>query len=325
MAKFLREVLQDAKSQIKGVTASVGNEVNQGVRGAVRNVTNDIKTAGAGVVNDALRYGVRAAVGSAASVFQGTAVGDFIQDAFGSFLPSGYSINSSDFNTSDHELGQALKMADPALSFLWTVDMPPISGGGNALPSMYAEEATLPHRTFQTRSIFREGKERHYAGSYSLDNLRMVFYKDMGNTTLNYLLSWNDSILTRTNYAVGSGSSGADDPTTNNGKFLAPTNYKKDIVFFLISPQRQVIVEMIYRGCWPTNLGSLNLNSNSDRLRYEVEFQVDDVYINVGSLSETTIKDFMGQRKTMREGIQEIGANISGQIRSAVGVFLPSF
>ncbi len=326
MAKFLREVLQDAKSQIKGVTTSVGNEVTQGVRGAVRNATNDVKTAGAGVVNDALRYGVRAAVGIATAPIQGTVIGDFVQEAFGAFLPSGFSVSSSDFSSPDHELGQALNLADPALSFLWSVDMPPVGKGSTReLPSIYVEEATLPTRTFQARSIFREGKERHYAGIYSLDNLRLAIYKDMANVALNYLLAWNDSIISKTSYTIGSGSSGSSDPTVNNGKFLAPDSYKKDIAFFLLSPRRDVIAEFVYRGCWPTNIGTLNLNSNSDRLKYEVEFQVDDVYVNIGSLPEVTIKDFVAERQSVRSRIQNIGTSISRQIRDTAGVFLPSF
>lgn len=337
MAKFLRDMLSDAKSQVRGVTTSVGNEVTGGVRGAVRNVTNDIKTAGVGVVNDTFRAAVGSMVGAVSAPFEGTVIGDFIGEAFGSFLPSEYSIGSADLSSSDHELGQALQMADPAMSFLWSVDMPQIgSGSTRMLPPIYVEEATLPTRTFQERSIFREGKERHYASMYSLDNLRLVIYKDMANVTINYLLAWQEAMLTKTTYAIGSGDSGPNDPNLRAGKFLPPSSYKKDIVFFLLSPQRQVITEFIYRGCWPTNIGTLSLNSQSDRLKYEIDFQVDDVFINVGDLSETTIKDFMFQRRSLREQIQGVGADISKQVRNTIsggfssisvpsGTFIPSF
>jgi len=328
-------MLSDAKSQVRGVTTSVVNEATGGVRGAVRNATNDIKTAGVGVVNDAFRSVVSGAVQTVAAPFEGTVVGSFINEAFGTFLPSEYSISSSDFSSSDHELGQALQMADPAMSFLWSIDMPQIgSGSVRALPSMYVEEATLPTRTFQERSIFREGKERHYASTYSLDNLRLTLYKDIGNVAINYLLAWQDAMLMRTDYSPVSGDSGANDPTFFAGRFSAPAFYKKDIVFFLLSPQRQVITEFIYRGCWPTNLGALNLNSASDRLKYEIDFQVDDVFINVGNLSETTIQGFVNQSRGLREQIQGVGADISRQVRGAIsggfanlptGTFIPSF
>lgn len=215
--------------------------------------------------------------------------------------------SSSPYNPNSTLQG-AQSRADPLLSFCWFAQMPMVTpnqavnpgiGGGilgaiqsaagsilsNALgqaagtaltgaaqlPWQYVEEATLPFRVFETRSIFREGRSRHYPDKYSVDNLRLGIYADAGNVALNYLTTWQNAVLKP--FTVQQASTGA-------GGFGRPSEYKLPIQFYLLDVTYQEIVSVEYTECWPTTIEQYQMDSGSStRIRNEVSFSVGDVYI----------------------------------------------
>ncbi|QRE00346.1 tail fiber protein [Burkholderia phage BCSR5] len=145
--------------------------------------------------------------------------------------------------------------------------------GAVELPWYYVEEANMPFRQFGTRSIFREGRDRHYADKYSVDNLRLGIYADCNNVALSYLQAWHNQVL-----KPFSASSAA----TMGGGFGRPIDYKKSINIYLLSVIRQELAIIQYTECWPVNIDALSLNSGaSDRLTYQVNFSVGDVFMNI--------------------------------------------
>lgn len=151
--------------------------------------------------------------------------------------------------------------------------------GNIELPWYYVEECTPPFRHFNIRSIFREGRDRHYADKYSVDNLRCGIYADSSNVALSYLQAWLNCVMNPFS---------AQAAVTDGGGFGRPVDYKKPIRIFLLDVQRSEIVILEYTECWPVNLDGLTLNSgSSERIIYQVNFSVGDMFINIIPVSDS--------------------------------------
>lgn len=151
--------------------------------------------------------------------------------------------------------------------------------GAAQLPWYYVEEATLPFRVFEQRSIFREGRSRHYPDKYSVDGLRLGIYSDSSNVALNYLMTWQNAVLKP--FTVQQANKGA-------GGWGRPSEYKLPIQIYLLDVTYQQIVSVEYTECWPTTIDAYSMDSGtSNRIRNEVTFSVGDVFVTtlpVGSL-----------------------------------------
>lgn len=146
------------------------------------------------------------------------------------------------------------------------------------LPWYFVEEATLPFRQFTVKSIFREGRERHYPDKYSVDNLRLSIYADTKNMAFTYLQAWNNTILSPFSASTAS---------TNAGGWGRPADYKKPIFFYLLDPVNNVLATIEYTECWITSLDAYNQDSNSStRTVNHVSFSVGDVFINLVDVSQ---------------------------------------
>lgn len=142
--------------------------------------------------------------------------------------------------------------------------------GAAQLPWYYVEEANLPFRNFEQRSIFREGRSRHYPDKYSVDNLRCAVYADSSNVAINYLMTWQNAVLKP--FTVQQASTGA-------GGFGRPSEYKLPIQFYVLDVTNQQILSVEFIECWPMTIDPIQLTSgDSNRIRFEVNFSVGDVF-----------------------------------------------
>jgi hypothetical protein len=214
-----------------------------------------------------------------------------------------------------NSLGGAQARTDPLLSFCWYAQLPVITpgtaqqatnaastsvlanlasttlsgilgsamGGGIAtsnaamLPWYYVEEASLTFRQFNAKSIFREGRDRHYPDKYSVDPLRLAIYGDSDNTALTYLQAWNNAIITPFN---------ASSASTMAGGWGRASDYKRPIYIYLLDVTKNVLAIVQYTECWPTSVAEYSLDSGtSTRVVNHVTFSVGDVFVNLMGVS----------------------------------------
>lgn len=221
-------------------------------------------------------------------------------------LPAGMSVSSFSSDGGGvppgNALAGALARTDPLLSFLWYCVPPTLIGDGVAsdLPWYFVEEANLPFRTYDTRQVYREGRPRTYASKYSVSDLSLTFYLDVGGSALNYLKAWNDLIVAP--FAPS-------DSVLQGGQYRMPSQYKKDIQFYLLNVNKQELVQIIYTECWPTNINSLSLQSQtSERLVAQVNFSVGDVFIDAQSIGAAQMDAVASTMTRPTEGVPARGA-----------------
>lgn len=291
-------------SSFRGSSNAAGRDIAGIVPGAIRNIINPITAGTQQAISGALR-GVNQAASQAMH-------GDF-SGALSSLASTPQSlINtlSSTFGLSrggtlrgpgpqgaspGNSLAGAIARGDPQLSFCWYAIMPdvtPIGGTPESLPWYFVEEANPPFRTFETRSIFHEGHNKHYPSTYSVDSLRLALYADSTNVAMNYLQAWNGALLAPTTAANAEAASGLyGRPVSSAGT----TGYKKTIQIFLINPAKERLVKLEYIGCWPQSVDAYSLDSaSSTRVINHVTFSVDDVFTTLYAISDKAFNILAG-------------------------------
>lgn len=189
------------------------------------------------------------------------------------------------------------------------------------LPWYYVEEAQCSFRAFQTMSIFREGRHRHYPTSYDINPLTLHIYADTTNMSFQYLQAWQNAVL-----APFSASTQAQ----TAGGFGRPSDYKKPIYISLLDPSNNTLLILEYVECWPADVAAFTLNSGaSDRLVHQVTFNVGDLYINLMSvppnLTQLIVNNPLSNALTgvINSGVQNLPAAISG-LANQVGTSISS-
>jgi hypothetical protein len=303
----LSDIISSAMSQVKQSTASSGNSVKQTFSGGMSSagssvanvVPNYIKNQVGGVtggVSQAINLGLKDLSGAANAAAHGDFSGGLSQlskgpsDILGQ-LGKTFGISSGSTMSGPgaggaaqpgNSLAGAMARTDPMMSYLWYAIMPdvtPIGGSPVSLPWYYVEEATVPFRNFETRSRFVQGHQEHYPGPYSVDNLTLHLYGDTTNAAIGYLQAWNGAIVNPIPSAQAS---------AKGGGYGRSKDYKKDINIYILGPDKRTLFQITYQGCWPTNVASYSLDSNtSTRIVNVVTFSVDDVYINAFAISKT--------------------------------------
>jgi len=287
----INDILDKSKLKAGSVLATeVRKQVSTAIRSAsteILNIPPQIAQAGAadvrGAVSSALNVGltdVRAAAARAATGdFSGalTTLAQGPQDVLGQFgsafgLSSGGGVLGSN-NGLVNTLQGALGRSDPMLSFQWYCELPtvtPIDGAPTNLGWNYVEEASLAFRAYDVRQIYASGRNRKVPGTYNVNNIRLNLYADVSNKSVQYLMAWDGAILA----PFGSGA------VTIGGGFGRPSDYWKPIRFYLVDAAKSVILMLEYIECWPTDIDSLQLDSQSStRLTYNVNFSVGDVFM----------------------------------------------
>lgn len=286
----LAEALGSAKAAYKGavnsvsdIAGTVGRKAEQVISGTVADVVGPVaggkvgqilNTAGSAAVGALGQAVGNVALNGAKAILTGnidqlgsiitgelSSVGGFLKGPGGSMM-EGYSL-----------LGAQVR-SDPLLDFNWYCVLPPIQSayGASTLGWNYVEECTVPFRQFENRSVYDQGYNKHYAGKYSVDQLRLGVYMDSQAKSLSYFRAWQASIMQPFP---------ATEAPMNGGIFNVPMNYKKDVRIYLMNPRRQVIAQILCTGCWPTNIDSLSLTSaQGSRLVQTVTLSVDDVFLD---------------------------------------------
>jgi hypothetical protein len=189
------------------------------------------------------------------------------------------------------------------------------SASATSLPWYYVEEAVLPFRNFSTKSIFRDGRHRHYADTYSVDNLTLHFYLDSSNTALQYLQAWQNAIIAPFS---------ANNSATSGGGFGRPVQYKQPIYIYILDVTKAQMAIVEYTECWPTNLSSLNLDSaSSTRLTGIVPFSVGDVFINIVGVAQSLVQGVLSNPSQFKNLASAAASktlnNAAGSLSSTIG------
>lgn len=151
------------------------------------------------------------------------------------------------------------------------------TSGAAQLPWYYVEEASCPFRRYDVKSIFREGRDRHYPSKYSVDDLRLSIYADAQNMAFTYLQAWNNTILTPFSATLAA---------TTGGGWGRPADYKRPIFIYILDPTNNVLALLEYTECWPVSIDQYSLDSGtSNRIVNHVNFSVGDVFINLMGVS----------------------------------------
>lgn len=272
-------IARDIRGQVSTSVKATSNEI--------RNIPASIAQAGIaqarGAVSGAVTSGLTSVRSAAAQALSGdfsgalTTLAQGPQAVLGSFganfgLGSGGGTlgqNQGATNTLQGALGRT----DPMLSFQWYCELPtvtPVGGRPTSLDWSYVEEANVPFRTYDVRQVYAQGRNRKFASTYSLDNLRLNFYADISNKSMQYLMAWDGAVL-----APFSSSE-----VPSGGGFGRPSDYQKPIRIYLVDSARSVVLMLEYTEAWPTNIDALQLDSGtSTRLTYNVNFAVGDVFI----------------------------------------------
>lgn len=310
----LSEALGSAKAAYKGAVNTIG-DLPQTIGKASETVLGNV--AGAAAVNSlpAILNGA----GSAAVGALGQAVGNVALNGAKAILNGNFEdlggIITGELTSvggilkgpgggmfEGYSLMGAMARSDPLLAYSWYCVLPPVSSayGSTTLGWNYVEECTVPFRQFDSRSVYDQGYNKRYAGKYSVDNLRLGVYMDSMAKSLMYFRAWQASIMQPFP---------AIDAATSGGNFLPPMNYKKDVRIYLMNPRRQVIAQILCTGCWPTNVDSLTLVSDSgSRLVQNVTLNVDDVFL-----------DFTGAAADIiSEAIDALGSGVGNIVDRAV-------
>jgi hypothetical protein len=284
--------LQGIKSTAAGALSTGSSSLSSIVPGIVRNSVGSV-TSG---INQAINVGLKDVTGAASQAISGNfsgaldsllkgptdllgSLGSSFGIGKGSILGSGSSSGADPGNS----LAGALARTDPQMAYDWYAIMPdvaPLGGAPVSLPWYYAEEATIPFRTFNVMSIFREGRQRHYPGPYNVDGLRVSLYADTTGAALKYLLAWNGALLSPTTSA---------NQAASGGGYGRAKDYKKSIIIFLLNPAKQQLAKIEYIECWPTTIDAVALESGaSTRVQYHVNFSVGDVFVDLYSTAGST-------------------------------------
>ena len=190
------------------------------------------------------------------------------------------------------------------------------SASAKSLPWYYVEEATLPFRNFATKSIFREGRHRHYADTYSVDNLTLHFYLDSSNTALTYLQAWQNAIIAPFS---------ANGSATSGGGFGRPAQYKQPIYIYILDVTKAQMAIVEYTECWPTNLNALTMDSgNSTRIIGSVPFSVGDVFINIVGVAQSLVNGILAHPTQIGSLLSGAASKVTGNLAGSVGTSLTS-
>jgi len=182
-----------------------------------------------------------------------------------------------------------------------------------SLPWYYVEDAQLPQRQIESKTVDRNGHSVSYAESYRVDGLSLTLFMDNANKAHNYLKAWQALIV------------GNTDPTkqNNQGIWGFPAQYKKDITIVVTSVTKKKLLSFKYTGCYPTNLDQLQLDSGqSNRLKQQVSFNCDDVGVTVMNLNgplQNLISTATGYGLTALNGMST--QVIAGALSAAGSIF----
>lgn len=148
----------------------------------------------------------------------------------------------------DLGVGRVTDRGDPVMNYLWNAR---IVGGSSLLGvdmHQYIDQIQTPSIRFNTKPVFREGKMKHYATSYSADDLNIHMYTAIDGTTFNYAADWLSKVK------------------TFNGYFTPPIEYKRTVLLDVFDQQNRTVMQFAFEGCWPTSWESYTFDSGQGQV-----------------------------------------------------------
>lgn len=274
-----------ASSTVNGLKNTVSQQVNLAVSSGVgalsSHVTGALSTA-TGDVSKAVGQALQGNFTGAVTTLS-NAPGDIVNAFLGGSSLKGP--GASDPNNPQNNLAGALARSDPQLSYQWYCMLPTLQFPGTKqydLPWYFVEEANTPLRNFELRTIFREGRDKHYVSKYTVDSLQLTIYADTTNVALKYLYAWvyggnmSSSVITTSKNVAKVG-----------GRFNTPNKYKKTIKVYFVDAAKQNLYLLEYIECFPQTIASFSMDSGSNRIVNHVTFSVGDVFYEVYDLKNT--------------------------------------
>lgn len=143
------------------------------------------------------------------------------------------------------QLTSALSRQDPVTNIDW-IGMVVDRSNPNALDWHYINSIQTPSLSIEPRTVFRAGKLQHYAGNVSVDNVNLTLYTDATGKALKFASSWFNCVF-----------------DSKSGNYRLPRDYKKDVYVYLFDPERSVVCQLKFFGCFPTSWQSYSLDSGT--------------------------------------------------------------
>lgn len=319
----LSDVIANSVSQIRGSSTTARDQLTStfNQQSAQQSYVSDVtRTVQAGIgqatgaVQNAAGVGMRDVSGALSSVLHGDLSGavsklanspkDILGSLASSFGFGGGTLKGpggGDAGKAGNSLAGALARSDPMLSYQWYCILPDIRPQGGAttpaLPWYYVEEATPAFRNFNVRSVFREGREKHYPSTYSVDALRLAIYADSQNKAMEYLANWQAAILYPTSSKTAAVKGGG------YGRPSGTNAYKKTIKIYLVNAAKKELAVLEYTECWPQTIDSYSLDSGtSSRILNHVTFNVGDMFFSLYDVSKTNLGSMLGPSSSFGTG-----------------------
>lgn len=189
---------------------------------------------------------------------------------------------------------------DPLLTVDWIGIVQDPVGVTNSpnVPWSYIDEIQTPSIRVGSEPVFRNGIVKKYATSYEVDNANLKIYTDTTGQAFNFCNAWTRSTRRQ------------------DGLWNLASQYKKDIIIFILDATRSVVVDIRLIGCFPNSWNSYQLEAGgSNALITTLDLSVDDFYINVdsdGSSAKNELTKFLAPARNML-------GNISNKLDSVIG------
>jgi hypothetical protein len=186
---------------------------------------------------------------------------------------------------------------DPLLTVDW-IGIVLDQGGNPSIPWHYIDEIQTPSVRVGTEPVFRAGLTKKYATAFEIDNANMKIFSDASGQAFNFVNSWTRSTRRQ------------------DGLWNLSSQYKKDIVIYLLDSRRSVVVDIRLIGCFPSSWNSYNLEaSGSNHIETQLDLSVDDFYINVDA-DPSSAKSALSQFTSPLT--QALGGGIGAKLQGAV-------
>lgn len=352
---YISDALSNAKQRINADLKGEANRARDLIKSIPQQQLNNLSNAAQSAVSAVVRGGINGILGAGAELLNGnpqaaanvllntpgniingidrsiSSIGGPVGTALGKLFggsgsslslsaPSeGFTVASTNGGVIEGDsLAGALTRDDPLMNFNWYCVLPQITGtayGSVGLPWYFVEEAQVPSRSYQSRSIFRDGRLKHYPSLYSVDNLYLTIYLDSSAQAWNYLKTWNAAIMdpfARTNASF------------MGGRYNTPFKYKKDIAIYFLDNQKQISVQVLLSECWPISVETFSMNSTGgQRVVARVGFSVGDMYMDPNpAISQTSTSGIIPDLSTVG-GKDPVTSSYPVDMRNIPGTPLP--
>ena len=144
--------------------------------------------------------------------------------------------------------------------FKATINFPGYAAGNVELTSFMCRAAQLPASTLNAIEVPFRGRQLKIAGDRTFETWTTTIINDTDFGTRNALERWMNGINSH---------------TTNIG-FTNPQTYQADLLVDQLDKDESVLKRYIFRGCFPTNISSIELSYDTQDAieEFTCEFQV---------------------------------------------------